>query len=194
MNRTAEIIRQEVPMRQAAEHYGFSVDRAGFIRCPFHSGDHQASLKIYPGQGGFCCFGCGAKGSVIDFVMRLFECSFSDACAHLNEEFHLNLQIGRRPTYRERKAGRDAVIAAHAKEKSRMEKARQLETADWQAFDKWCVADQIILQYSPADSGGRILPLYASALREFPQLSFELTLAEIARRNFEQTSRNSGVG
>ena len=74
MNRTAEIIKQSLSMQEVAEKYGFYPNRAGFIQCPFHTGDHTASLKVYPEKGGgFYCFGCKAHGSVIDFVMRLFD-------------------------------------------------------------------------------------------------------------------------
>lgn len=38
--------------------------------CPFHE-DTNASLSLnYRGRNGFMCFGCGAKGSSIDFVLR----------------------------------------------------------------------------------------------------------------------------
>ena len=90
MNSAADIIKQTLSMTEVAERYGFSPNRAGFIRCPFHAGDNNASLKIYPGKGGgFFCFGCQTSGSVIDFVMRVFECSFSDAMKRLNSDFDL---------------------------------------------------------------------------------------------------------
>lgn len=60
-------------MDEVARHYGFEPNRAGFMRCPFHQGDHTASLKIYAGDRGWHCFGCNSGGSVIDFVMRLYE-------------------------------------------------------------------------------------------------------------------------
>ena len=45
MNR--EEIKHSYSMREIAERYGFHVNRAGFIHCPFHKGDKGASLKIY---------------------------------------------------------------------------------------------------------------------------------------------------
>lgn len=82
-------------MQQVAEHYGFEPNRAGFIKCPFHQGDHTASLKLYQDDGGFHCFGCGAGGSVIDFVMRLFDLSFPQAVVRLSSDFNLGLTARR---------------------------------------------------------------------------------------------------
>ena len=82
-------------MRQVAERYGFDPNRSGFIKCPFHQGDRTASLKIYPGDKGFHCFGCGAHGSVIDFVMRLFDLSFPQAVVRLSSDFNLGLTAHR---------------------------------------------------------------------------------------------------
>lgn len=88
-------IRKLLTMQQVAERYGFEPNRAGFIKCPFHQGDHTASLKIYPGDRGFHCFGCGAHGSVIDFVMRLFDLSFPQAVVRLSSDFNLGLTARR---------------------------------------------------------------------------------------------------
>lgn len=94
MDMAAEIKRL-LPARQVAEFYGFQPDRSSFIKCPFHTGDHTASLKLYDGEGGFHCFGCGAHGSVIDFVMRLFGLNFRQAVLRINSDFRLGLTSSR---------------------------------------------------------------------------------------------------
>lgn len=71
--------------------YGHTKDRAGFIRCPFHAGDHTASLKIYKGSRGWSCFGCHAGGTVIDFVMKSDQLQFADAVRQINSDFNLGL-------------------------------------------------------------------------------------------------------
>ena len=83
-------IKTLVTTEQAARHYGFEPGRSWFIQCPFHNGDHTASLKLYP-DGGWHCFGCGKGGSVIDFVMELFQIDFRQACVRLNNDFFLRL-------------------------------------------------------------------------------------------------------
>lgn len=97
----SEQIKERLTAREVFEFYGFHPNRAGFIQCPFHSGDKHGSLKIYPGAGGWHCFGCGAGGSVIDFAMLLFDTNFSQACDRLNADFGLGL-ARKKPTRTER--------------------------------------------------------------------------------------------
>ena len=96
----AQEIRSRISADYVARHYGFEPNRSGFIKCPFHQGDHTGSLKLYPGTGGFHCFGCGAHGSVIDFVMKLFDLSFPQAVVRLSSDFNLGL-TAHRPTKQE---------------------------------------------------------------------------------------------
>ena len=94
-------IRQQLTMREVAELYGFTPDRNGFIKCPFHSGDNHGSLKLYPEDRGWHCFGCNAGGSVIDFVMKLFDLTFQQAVLRLDNDFGLHLTY-EAPTGRKR--------------------------------------------------------------------------------------------
>ena len=103
-NDLARQIKERLTTRQVVELYGFHPDRGGYIQCPFHTGDNHGSLKVYDGsKTGWHCFGCGAGGSVIDFVMRLFGLSFAQACLKLNCDFGLGL-TGERPSMAERSA------------------------------------------------------------------------------------------
>ena len=79
-----ETIKAAVPVRQAAEHYGLRVNRNGMACCPFHN-DRNPSLKL--NEEYFYCFGCGAKGDVIDFVARLFDLSNYEAAQRLAADF-----------------------------------------------------------------------------------------------------------
>jgi len=47
-------------------------------RCPFHN-EKTGSFTIYLDQNTFWCYGCGAGGTVIDFVMRQNNCDFLQA-------------------------------------------------------------------------------------------------------------------
>lgn len=92
-------IKMRVSMRDICERYGLSMNGAGFINCPFHAGDNTASLKIYRGNKGWHCFGCGVGGSVIDFVMIYFNIDFKQAVTKIDTDFKLCLT--RKPTLRE---------------------------------------------------------------------------------------------
>ncbi len=54
----------------------------GMGRCPFHD-DSNPSLSIDLVRGLFICFGCGVKGSVYDFHMRLHSLGFKEALVDL---------------------------------------------------------------------------------------------------------------
>ena len=82
-----EAIKAAVPMREAAEHYGLRVLPNGMACCPFHE-DHHPSLKL--NEDYFFCFGCGAKGDVIDLVARLFDLSSYEAAQKLAADFGLD--------------------------------------------------------------------------------------------------------
>lgn len=51
--------------------------------CPFHN-EKSASFTVEPGKGFYYCFGCGAGGSAIDFVMAYEGLDFPAAVAAIN--------------------------------------------------------------------------------------------------------------
>ena len=78
-----ETIKAAISVKQAAEHYGLKVSHNGMACCPFHN-DRHPSLKL--NEDYFFCFGCGAKGDVIDLVARLFFRVLTDYL-HLLEDW-----------------------------------------------------------------------------------------------------------
>lgn len=188
MNRNAEEIRQRLTMREVVEHYGFQVNRANCICCPFHVGDRQASLHIYPGSGGFHCFGCGAHGSVIDFVMLLFNCPFREAMGRLDSDFNLGLGIFRPITYRERKARQNAIMAIRERDKQLAEANAKCDELE----DRYQMAEDLIRNLRP-DSPDEFTCAFAWALRNIDAIKYDLLLAEGRRWELEQSPRNPGL-
>lgn len=94
-----DIVKQSVSAIDVARHYGYEPTRAGFIPCPFHM-DKSPSLKLYPGTGGWFCFGCGAGGSVVDFVAGVFNMPARDAAEKMIEDFGLSDDNEPRGSYR----------------------------------------------------------------------------------------------
>ena len=82
-----ETIKAAISVKQAAEHYGLKVSHNGMACCPFHN-DRHPSLKL--NEDYFFCFGCGAKGDVIDLVARLFNLSSYEAAQKLASDFGLD--------------------------------------------------------------------------------------------------------
>lgn len=161
-NNLAEEIRRRLPSREVFETYGFRVDRNGFIQCPFHQGDRHGSLKVYDGDRGWHCFGCGAGGSVIDFAMRLFDLDFKGACLRLNEDFRLGLS-DRKPT----RAEMSAVLKAREEEAAKKEAADAEYKRVAAEFRRWWSIKQ---QYEPEPGSDYIHPFYAEAVKKLPAL------------------------
>ena len=84
-----ETIKAAISVKQAAEHYGLKVSRNGMACCPFHH-DRHPSLKL--NEDYFFCFGCGAKGDVIDLVARMFDLSGYEAAQKLAADFGIGAE------------------------------------------------------------------------------------------------------
>lgn len=82
---TVDEIKKQYSMRDVAARYGYRPNRPGFISCPFHTGDHEPSMKIY--HDSFHCFGCGADGDIFDFVQKMEGCDFKTAFKALGGDF-----------------------------------------------------------------------------------------------------------
>lgn len=78
---TSEEIKTNIFMAEVIGMYGLQPDRAGFIRCPFHKGDREPSMKIY--KDSYYCFGCGASGDIFSFIMQMDGIGFKEAFRQL---------------------------------------------------------------------------------------------------------------
>ena len=158
-NNFAEAVKAQLTMEEVARHYGFEPNRSGFIRCPFHD-EKTASLKLYPGQGGFYCFGCGAHGSIIDFVMKLFDISFPQAVVRLSADFGLCLTT-RRTTKQE--------ASRILKERHKQEEAREQAMREYQMMAEEHRYWWEVLKYFDYPH-----PLYVEAVKNLPYLEYWL--------------------
>lgn len=184
----AEKIKSMVSMPEMMEHYGFRLDKAGFCKCPFHS-ERSASFKAYPGQRGYYCFGCGAHGSVIDFVMLYFGLSFKDALAKINEDFSIGLPIGEKLDRRKQlEMNRQAFMRKRAVDAEKAEQER-FENAYWSAFEEWKRLDENKRKYAPDTPTEPINPLFVEALKNISGAEYRLECAEIARYEHERRNR-----
>ncbi|MFQ5728878.1 MAG: DNA primase, partial [Waddliaceae bacterium] len=59
--------------------------------CPFHD-EKTPSFIIQRGDHHYHCFGCGAHGDAIQFLMNYLKMSFSDAVESLAERFQVHLE------------------------------------------------------------------------------------------------------
>lgn len=59
--------------------------------CPFHD-EKSPSFVVQKGDSHYHCFGCGARGDAIAFLMNHQKLSFVDAIEVLAEKFHIRLE------------------------------------------------------------------------------------------------------
>jgi DNA primase len=69
-----EVIEQRVPLRKAGRDWS--------ARCPFHD-ERSPSFTVSPAKQFYHCFGCGAHGSAITFLMNYDRLEFVDAVEEL---------------------------------------------------------------------------------------------------------------
>lgn len=98
----ADIAKGRVSALEEGKRMGLEPDRSGFCRCPFHQ-EKTASMKLYKGEGGFHCYGCGAHGDVIRLVMAYYGINFRQALLRLDSEWGLGLRLSGRPLSQEEK-------------------------------------------------------------------------------------------
>lgn len=147
LNAAARIVRETVSARDYAELIGLPVNRAGFTKCPFHSGDNSASMRLYPGERGWHCFGCHASGDVIELAKRLFGLRFPDAVERVAQDAGVNL-----PFNQKGKEAKAQATAAMERARNQQEIERltaqikeAVENKYWEIFDQWLQADKQVL-------------------------------------------------
>ena len=58
--------------------------------CPFHN-EKTGSFTVSPSKGIYKCFGCGAHGNAVGFIMEIEQCSYVDAIKQLGKKYHIEV-------------------------------------------------------------------------------------------------------
>lgn len=61
--------------------------------CPFHDDRHAGSFVVYPQKNCFKCFVCGAKGGVVEFLMKHERLSYPDAIRWLGKKYSIETDM-----------------------------------------------------------------------------------------------------
>ena len=122
-------VKDAVTMPEAAALYGYAPNRAGKIRCPFHS-EKTPSFQLWNDH--WYCFGaCKEGGDVVRFVEKLFSLSPLDALKKLNADFNVGLTLDGH------KATPEELEAAKRRREVR-DAARRFE--NWRARAEWALS------------------------------------------------------
>jgi len=109
-------LKTDISLLRLVESQGYQTKKQGndyVMLCPFHEED-TPSMVISPKNNLFHCFGCGAAGSVIDWVMKTRGVSFRLACEILQEDAGLVAESGTETIKRNTTTKLSASLAANA--------------------------------------------------------------------------------
>ena len=81
-NDIVDVISQYMHLKRSGRNY--------FGLCPFHN-EKSPSFAVSPDKQIFHCFGCGAGGNAITFVMKIEGCSFIEAVQMLADRANIQL-------------------------------------------------------------------------------------------------------
>ena len=59
--------------------------------CPFHN-EKTPSMSVSPAKNIFKCFGCGAAGSPVSFVMRHENMTYPEALKYLAHKYNIHIK------------------------------------------------------------------------------------------------------
>lgn len=139
---TKDEIKHQYTMKDIVERYGFHPNRAGFIKCPFHSGDKNASMKINSHKAH--CFGCGWNGDIFAFVQQIDNLSFKEAFLLLGGEYGKVTPEMKKVIQKEKKAISERKRKEAERKSSIYKCIRDIdwhrnEIDRWEPMsDKWC--------------------------------------------------------
>ncbi|PIS01949.1 MAG: DNA primase [Chlamydiae bacterium CG10_big_fil_rev_8_21_14_0_10_42_34] len=88
-----ELLRSRIDLVEVLSPY-LKLQRSGAAYkglCPFHD-EKTPSLIIQRGDSHYHCFGCGAHGDAIQFLMTHLKMSFLEAVENLADRFHVQLE------------------------------------------------------------------------------------------------------
>ena len=94
-----DTIKETLRISDVLALYGVEVLRANKALCPLHN-EKTPSFTVYPNNNTWHCFGCGAGGSVIDFVMY---CGLDalEAVKKLDSDYNLGIFGNKQPSQEE---------------------------------------------------------------------------------------------
>ena len=122
-------VRAQAGLADTISRYGVKLTPKGreyVALCPFHS-EKTPSFTVDEEKGFFHCFGCGAHGDVIEFVMRFANRSFREAVEDLHGGHEsTDPDITRRAAERQRRAEAERHARDDHEARSRLEYARCL--------------------------------------------------------------------
>lgn len=181
--RYIEKIQTQAYIKDVIESYGISLQRRGryfWCRCPFH-GENTASFKVDDAKNTYHCFGCGASGGVIRFVMEYEHIEFVPAVRKLANTYGIEIkELEESESERNARLHREALLALMQRVDAYYKSCfAQNEDAQSYAYKRWGKEDceEMGIGYAPKD--GDALVRWAETNGESLDLLKELDLVRV---------------
>lgn len=162
-----QTVKENVTARQAAEQYGWKVNKNGMICCPFHD-DRHPSMKV---DKGFCCFACGAKGDVITFVADYFHLAPLEAAKKLAEDFQIPIHTdtaGKRNKRRKKEKPKRTLYQTERKFEEWEQESIRILSDYLHLLEEWKVS------YAPKSPGEEWKAEFIEACRQIEKTNYYL--------------------
>jgi DNA primase len=82
-----EVVQRYIKLKRVGRYY------SGL--CPFHK-ETKPSFYVSPEMQIFKCFGCGAGGDVIKFLMQIENLTYSQVLEKIKDEYGLEIEISQK--------------------------------------------------------------------------------------------------
>jgi len=174
MTDLAATIKSAVTMPEVARMYGYEPNWNGYVKCPFHGKGNERTPSLRVKEKYFVCYACKEHGTSIDFVMKLFNLSLNAACARLNADFHLGIDLSAPVDTDALKRRRAAREAQKRKDEKRAARYRRVT-------DEYRRLRAVRLRQNPA-SWNDMSPEFLDGLRRMDALEWWLDENEYLRR------------
>jgi hypothetical protein len=157
----ADVIGRYLPLTKSGAEYEAC--------CPFHT-ESTPSFKVTPAKGFYHCFGCGAHGDAIAFLMEHQGLNFHDAVGALGGDAQPAPQAGQAPSARKPARGKDAdgdpcpwspvlPVPDHAGEPPKAHIKRGVPVRTWCYRDAAGKPLGYVYRFKNSTGGKEILPL-----------------------------------
>ena len=158
-----EKVKENVTANDAAITYGFKPNRSKLICCPFHDDKHP-SMKV---DKRYFCFGCGAKGDVIDFASNLYGLNLKEAAMKLASDFGIS--------YEEPQSESIKMKIMRKEKQIQKSKAREWELQKREMFSEISKLHQFLhekkIEYAPKEDSNWS-SLFQSAVNDFQYVDY----------------------
>lgn len=189
MSKIFKAINESLSMADVAHHFGYTPNRAGFIKSPFKE-ERTASCKLYPRS--FYDFSSNTGGDIIRFAAAILDVNNWEACRYLIEAFSLPFSLSGSADNREQIRRRERERQRQQEKERRFKEAWRAEVdrlKTWESIYQRAIEEKIFPPLSD---------LQVFTVAELQKVSYKLDMLCIygSRREQEEilTERGYNLG